>query len=120
MISIVQEDSSGRTALHWASIAGHTTVVQMLLGKGANIIAATKTGMNPLHCAVQGAKVETVRALMEFCREKDDVKASLTNAKNSDGKLPWDIALSEKNQAVCQVLKDMGDANGASSSCFIS
>ena len=91
----------------------------MLLGKGANILAVTKSGMNPLHGAVEGSKVDTVRVLMEFCTGKDDVKASLTNAKNSDGKLPWDVAAGAKNQAVCQVLKDMGDVNGASSSCTV-
>jgi ankyrin repeat protein len=91
----------------------------MLLGKGANILAATKTGMNPLHGAVEGNKVDTVRALMEFCTGKDELKASLTNAKNSDDKTPWDIAFGTKNQAVCGVLKEMGDANGASSSCVI-
>lgn len=56
---------------------------------------------------------------MQFVADKPDDKTALTMAKNSDDKTSWDIAFAAKNKAVCQVLKDMGDANGASSSCII-
>ena len=62
----LQPDKSGRTALHWAAISGHTDIVRFLLEKGANVLAETGSKMNALHGAVEGGRVETVRALMEF------------------------------------------------------
>ncbi len=57
---------------------------------------------------------------MEFASKHEETKTSLTMAKNSDGKTAWDIGFGAKNKPICQVLKDMGDVNGASSSCVIS
>lgn len=56
---------------------------------------------------------------MEACGEDAEKKTALTMAKNSEEKTPWDIAQGANNRAVCQVLKDLGDANGESSSCII-
>lgn len=113
-------DKSGRTALHWAAISGHTEIVELLLKKGANILAETTNKTNALHSAVEANRVETVRALMQAVNDDPDKKTSLTMAKNSEDKTAWDLAFGAKNKAVCTVLKDMGDANGASSSCVIS
>ena len=113
-------DKSGRTALHWAAISGHTEVVKLLLAKGANILAESQNKMNSLHMAVEAGRVETVRALMEFVGTDEEKKTALTMAKNNEDKTPWAIAEGAANKAVCQVLKDLGDANGASSSCIIS
>ena len=115
-----QVDKSGRTALHWAAISGHSEIVKLLLEKGANILAETTLKTNALHSAVEANRVETVRVLMQHVAEDAEKKTALTMAKNSDDKTAWDIAFGAKNKAVCQVLKDMGDANGASSSCIIS
>lgn len=112
-------DKSGRTALHWAAIGGHTEIVKFLLSKGANILAETQNKTNSLHMAVEAGRVETVRALMEQVASDEAAKTSLTMAKNSEDKTPWDLAVGSKNKAICQVLKDMGDANGASSACVI-
>ena len=76
--------------------------------------------MNALHGAVEGGRVETVRALMEFVQGKEDVKVALTMARNGDDKTAWDISAAAKNRAICQILKDLGDSNGASSSCTLS
>lgn len=113
-------DKSGRTALHWAAISGHSEIVKLLLEKGANILAETALKTNALHSAVEANRVETVRILMQHVAEDADKKTKLTMAKNSDEKTAWDIAFGAKNKPVCQVLKEMGDANGASSSCIIS
>lgn len=113
-------DKSGRTALHWAAISGHTEVVKMLLGKGANILAISTSGMNSLHMAVEAGRVDTVRALMEAIASDEEKKSALTTAKTSEDKTPWDIGAAAKNTAICQILKDSGDTNGASSSCILS
>mmetsp|Transcript_7723 Transcript_7723/g.6903 ORF Transcript_7723/g.6903 Transcript_7723/m.6903 type:complete len:185 (-) Transcript_7723:125-679(-) len=113
-------DKSGRTALHWAAISGHTEVVKLLLARGANVLAQSSNKMNALHMSCEGGRVETVRALMEFVGTDEEKKTGLTMAKNNEDKTAWDIAAGASNKAVCQVLKELGDANGASSSCIIS
>jgi hypothetical protein len=65
-------------------------------------------------------RVETVRVLMESVASDEAKKTTLTMTKNSEDKTAWDIAAGAKNQAVCTVLKELGDSNGASSSCIIS
>lgn len=113
-------DKSGRTALIWAAISGYAEVAKLLLGKGSNILAVTSAGMNALHGACEGGRVEVVRCLMDNVGSNPDRKTALTMAKNSDNKTPWEIAFGAKNSAICGILKEMGDANGASASCVIS
>lgn len=57
---------------------------------------------------------------MAAVSEDEAKKTTLTMAKNSDEKTAWDLAYGAKNRPICQVLKEMGDVNGASSSCIIS
>ncbi len=75
--------------------------------------------MNPLHGAVEGGRAETVRALLEFLAEDEQKKTALTTAKNSDEKTAWDLSVASKNQAICGILKDLGDPNAASAACVI-
>jgi len=114
-----QADKSGRTALHWAAISGHADVVKLLLSRGADILAVTTNGMTALHGACEAGRVDTVKALMEHVQSDEAKRNNLCNMK-SDGKTAWDIAVGTKSKAMCQTLKDMGDVNGASSSCVIS
>lgn len=106
--------------MHWAAISGHDEIVNLLLSKGANILAETTSKATALHCAVEANRVETVRTLMQAVSGNEEKKTALTMAKNNEEKTAWDLAFNAKNKPICQVLKDMGDANGASSSCIIS
>eukprot|EP00598_Pedospumella_elongata_P004760 CAMPEP_0184979656 /NCGR_PEP_ID=MMETSP1098-20130426/9855_1 /TAXON_ID=89044 /ORGANISM="Spumella elongata, Strain CCAP 955/1" /LENGTH=185 /DNA_ID=CAMNT_0027502985 /DNA_START=116 /DNA_END=673 /DNA_ORIENTATION=+ len=114
-------DKSGRTALHWAAISGNTEIVELLLAKGANILAETLQKTNVLHSAVEANRIDTVKALMNFVAADEEKKTALTMGKNAEEKTPWDIAAAAKNSAICTILKELGDANGASSAaCSIS
>ncbi len=106
--------------MHWAAISGHSEIVKLLLDKGANILAETTSKTNSLHSAVEGGRVETVRVLMQFVADNEEKRTALTMAKNSDNKTAWEIATAAKNNAICQILKELGDANGASAACSIS
>lgn len=117
----MQVDKSGRTALHWAAISGNTEIVELLLSKGANVLAETLQKTNVLHSAVEANRIDTVKALMNFVASDEEKKTTLTMGKNAEEKTPWDIAAAAKNTAICTVLKEMGDVNGASSAaCSIS
>ncbi len=83
-------------------------------------MAETTLKTNALHSAVEANRLETVKILMAAVAEDEAKKTAITMAKNSDEKTAWDLAYGAKNRPICQVLKEMGDVNGASSSCTIS
>ncbi|XP_059475690.1 uncharacterized protein LOC132196811 [Neocloeon triangulifer] len=58
---------SGKSALHSAARWGHWKVAQLLLENGDDIKATYVVGLNPLHYAVIGGNLETVR----FFHERD-------------------------------------------------
>ena len=57
-------DSTGRTALHYASIKGDDKIVKCLLDAGANVGAQNLEGMTALHYASQHGHKEIVQRLM--------------------------------------------------------
>lgn len=94
--------------------------MQLLLSKGANVLAETLQKTNVLHSAVEANRLETVKVIMNFVATEEEKKTALTMGKNAEDKTPWDIAAAAKNTAICTALKEMGDVNGASSACSIS
>lgn len=48
---IEAQDDDGKTALHWASERGHSSVVSVLLSNGANVNSITYSGWSSLHLA---------------------------------------------------------------------
>lgn len=115
-----QKDKSGRTSLHWAAIAGHANVVKYLLDGGCDILAQTSNKMSALHGACEAGKVDVVRELLAHVSSDEAKKTELCNLKNQDDKTAFEVAVAGKQQAVCQALKDGGDANAASGACVIS
>jgi hypothetical protein len=83
-------------------------------------MAQTTSKMSALHVACEADRVDTVRALMEHVAANEEMKTQLTMMKNGDDKTAWAIAEGAKSKPICQILKDMGDSNGASSACTIS
>ncbi len=112
--SVDQPDKSGRTALHWASISGHTEAAELLLEHGASLMAETSSKMTPLHGAAEGGRVELIQLFLGK-GPKDD----LCNARDVDNKTPFDLAVQNKHAAVCKALKELGDPNAQSASCSV-
>ena len=83
--------------MHWAAISGHDEIVNLLLSKGANILAETTSKATALHCAVEANRVETVRTLMQAVSGNEEKKTALTMVKNNEEKTAWDLAFNAKN-----------------------
>ena len=63
----------GLTALHCAARSGHDNTVELLLERGAQVLAKTKNGLGPLHMAVQGDHFDCSRLLLLNKAPIDDV-----------------------------------------------
>lgn len=112
-----QVDKSNRTALHWAAISGHVQAGEILVEAGADIQATTDSQTTPLHAACESGRAEFVAFLLT--RDESKVEA-MCNAKDGDGKLPFDLAASGKHKAVAEALKGGGDPHAASATCIVS
>ncbi|KAM9953254.1 hypothetical protein ACTFIR_008317 [Dictyostelium discoideum] len=82
-VQIDLSDHLGNTALHYASNAGHTEVVEALVNAGANINIKNKHGDTPLHKAAGRNRLETVKFLV---KSKANVEI-----ENVDKERPCDI-----------------------------
>ncbi|PNG99679.1 26S proteasome non-ATPase regulatory subunit 10, partial [Tetrabaena socialis] len=60
----IERSECGQTALHRASMFGHTVVVEALLRAGADTAAADDMGNTALHFASEGSQTEVVEALL--------------------------------------------------------
>lgn len=113
-VRFLQADKSGRTALHWASISGHQETAELLVERGANLMAETSSKMTPLHGAAEGGRAELIRLFLT----KGD-KDALVNARDADNKTPFDLAMQGKHAAVVKALKEMGDPNAQGAACCV-
>ena len=75
-------DVQGKTALIHAASAGSHAVALLLLSRGSELEKEDKGGMTPLLAAAQRGQLSVVRTLM-------DGGASLSNARKTDGKMPF-------------------------------
>ena len=75
------------TPLHWAARQGHNDLVRLLLEKGADPNAVSKSGETPLHLTSSQGKIETAEILIS--------KGADLNIKDLQGLTPYDSA--EKN-----------------------
>lgn len=113
--TVDQTDKPGRTPFHWAAMGGHVEAGGALLDAGANIEAATTSGMTAMHAACEAGHANFVQFLIE--RAPDPLK--LCALKDNNGKVPCDLAVAGKYKAVVTALKGCGDPVAQSSACVI-
>lgn len=92
----------GFTPLHLACYFNEPEIVELLLGKGADVHAVAKnpTLVQPLHSAVAGQNVTAVRLLLAHGADP--------NAQQQNGYRPLDAALEDKNVAIEEMLRVAG------------
>jgi uncharacterized protein len=78
--ALAKVKDSDMTALMGATIGGHTEIVRLLIGKGADVNAKNSTGRTALVIAVQLGKAEIAKILIDA---KADINAKSGNGNNA-------------------------------------
>ncbi|CAI0452504.1 unnamed protein product [Linum tenue] len=80
---VIDSDSEGRTPLHWAVDRGHLNIVELLVGRNADVNAKDSEGQTALHYAVVCER----EGIAEFLVKRD----ANVNVKDNDGKSARDL-----------------------------
>ena len=90
-------DASGRTALHWAAVHGHSELARSLVAGGCSPDAADSSGDTPLHAAADAGAAASVRALL-------DAGADATR-RNAAGATAADLAAAKGNHGCARLVQ---------------
>ncbi|KAI0802249.1 ankyrin repeat-containing domain protein [Xylaria sp. FL0064] len=97
-------DNAMQTPMHYAARYGELETVEFLKGRGGNINATDRGGFCPLHLAVQGKHIRTVRTLLSLGAESKVCNSGLT---------PLAYAYQTGNLALIQLLQTTRDNNAS-------
>ena len=98
-IDLDVKDSYERTALHWASIEGHSEIVQLLLTKRALDSCIDAGGLTALHHCIQSKSAGSVEA---FANTRE-----MTHLPNAEGRTPlMEAAATDFPAAISLLLKN--------------
>ncbi|CAI7655755.1 unnamed protein product [Penicillium pancosmium] len=95
MLRGIEEDFED-TTLYVAIRTGHISIIDFLLGAGANLKVRDQGGNTPLHLAAEGGCTDIVRRLLN---------GSDKDAKNHAGKTALQIATERRNSDLVKVLQ---------------
>jgi len=84
----------GRTPLHWAAEKGYGKIVQLLLGRGADINARGKTSRTPLTEAAAKGHTDVVQLLLK--------NGADVNIQTCDGHWPLSLAIENEHHLVIE------------------
>ncbi|XP_071951086.1 palmitoyltransferase ZDHHC17-like [Antedon mediterranea] len=95
--SVNELDTTGYTALHYASRSGFLTVCSLLLDSGADVNAKTRAGgSTSLHRSAYRGHLDVVKELLKF-------KADPSNI-DEDGRTPLHKAAEGGHRNICEIL----------------
>mmetsp|Transcript_1981 Transcript_1981/g.5008 ORF Transcript_1981/g.5008 Transcript_1981/m.5008 type:complete len:309 (+) Transcript_1981:87-1013(+) len=89
-------DACGASALHYAALAGHDHVCEVLLAGGASPDIADATGVRPLHLAAENGHLGACRALLDG--------GANANVRDERNETPLLLAVESKRSEVCCML----------------
>ena len=97
--ALQRPDALGLQPIHWAAFFGKQAVIELLAARGADLRAGSRLG-TPLHLAVFGNQVETVRWLVG--------QGIAPNAPAGEVIPPLGIAIRQENLGMVQALLALG------------
>nr|XP_039270103.1 transient receptor potential cation channel subfamily A member 1-like [Styela clava] len=97
---INDKDQQGMTPLHFASLNGHTKVVELFLNKGA-VFHRTNAGQSVLHAASSNGYTKTMRILITMNR-------TLLDQQDEDGDTALHIAARNSHVNAVRLCLDLG------------
>jgi ankyrin repeat protein len=89
--------TKGETPLIVAILADHAAVAELLIARGANVMARNERGLTPLHAAAYSGNAKVARLLL-------DSGAELEDRANVSGATPLIVAAEENRVAVAELL----------------
>ncbi|KAK5061461.1 hypothetical protein LTR84_008004 [Exophiala bonariae] len=106
---IIAPDSLGWTPLHWAAARGHSTMLEFLLSRGADVEAQDFRHWTPVFWAVFWSRLDALRYLTG--------RGANIMSKDTDGNTPLHIAVSRGNPEICvELLRQNADWSAKSTS----
>ena len=99
------------TPLHYATVHGHSAIVERLLAKGADVQSTDANGETPMHDAAAFGRVQVAEMLL--AHEPD------VNALTPDEQTPLDYAIEANAEKLTSLLQKNGGKTGAELSIHI-
>lgn len=91
---------TGASVLHYAVMRGTPEIIDLLLGRGADVNSRTRTGTTPLHTAVLYNRYEVAEKLI--------AKGADVNAQSASGATPLALASAARNRTIAELLRGKG------------
>jgi ankyrin repeat protein len=95
-----KDSGAGATPLHYAAMRGKMPIIELLIARGADVNAPSRTGATPLHTAVAYSKSEAAEFLLR--------NGARIDAASQSGATPLAVAEAARNQSLAELLRRYG------------